>query len=320
MSFPNTDMLLPDAELSQLTAALANAGVADPIAKVATECGAVVDQYTAGYSLPEDWRDRLIRALAPAELYRLAGSGVPESQQTAWDAAMKELRDIRDGKFPSLSPSTTAPTPAATGRWGGACRKLAFLLIFNFALLFAMPATAQLRPTIEVLNAVVAALTPLKWTPVGGPEQNLFAAVEIFDEPDMVKALQRLILNQDRVALVIFAGERWEKAVSGRVLVSQRQQSILVLICDRVIGDERGAMCGTATHPGTLGIKDRVYAAVSGPLLPNPLGINVSPEDGEPVFIQDIRTKLPGRAIYSQSFTAHGGWLEAEDTTYSPIL
>ena len=123
MPFTASDLLLPQSELSQITGALANSGEADPIARVLAECEQTVADYTARYQLTDARRLRLVRGLAPAELYRLAGSTVPPQHQSAKDAAMRELQDIRDGKFPDLAPASVAPaTPLHSGAWGSAAR------------------------------------------------------------------------------------------------------------------------------------------------------------------------------------------------------
>jgi ATP phosphoribosyltransferase regulatory subunit HisZ len=117
MPYSDDILLLPETELASLTSALANLGYTDPVAKVITECDQVVTSYTASYALPQDWRDRLIRALAPAELYRLAGP-VPDNHKDAADNALKELAAIRDGKFTTLPPAVVTPVVTATGKWG----------------------------------------------------------------------------------------------------------------------------------------------------------------------------------------------------------
>ena len=117
MPFTSTDLSLPDAELSQLVAALANSGVADPVGGAVAEAESVVGQYTARYTVAENWRKRLMRPLAIHALYALLGR-IPDAHQKAYDAAMSELRDIRDGKFPDLAPAATPPTAAAPGSWG----------------------------------------------------------------------------------------------------------------------------------------------------------------------------------------------------------
>jgi phage gp36-like protein len=122
MPLAPTDLLLPDSELQALLAATANSGVADAVTRAATEAAGVVDDYTAKYTLSTARRDRLERAICIAALYTQAGSPVPDQHQRAYDAAMAELRDIRDGKFSDLPPAAEAPVSAMTGAWGSATR------------------------------------------------------------------------------------------------------------------------------------------------------------------------------------------------------
>ncbi len=122
MPFTSSDLLLSDSELAQITDALENTGENDPIARVLAECEAVVADYTARFELTEARRLRLVRGLAPAELYRLASGTVPEHHEKMREATMRELEGIRDGKFPDLAPAQTQPTPAARAKWGSRTR------------------------------------------------------------------------------------------------------------------------------------------------------------------------------------------------------
>lgn len=118
MPFAASDLLLSDSEITQITDALENSGENDPITRVLAECEQVVADYTARYQLEENRRLRLVRGLAPAELYRLASGTVPEHHEKARESTMRELEAIRDGKFPDLTPAATQPTPLHGGAWG----------------------------------------------------------------------------------------------------------------------------------------------------------------------------------------------------------
>jgi len=98
MSFLTEDLLLPDDELDQLRRALSNVALPEPIEASIIEAEGVVTDYTIRYVIGEDRRKRLVRPLAIHALYTLIGT-VPDAHQKAYDAAMQELRDIRDGKF-----------------------------------------------------------------------------------------------------------------------------------------------------------------------------------------------------------------------------
>lgn len=113
------DLLLPESELVQLTDALRNAGVSVPLDTLVAEALQTVADYTAAYAVPEERKVRLARPLAIKHAYSLTGL-VPENHQTAYEAALRELEEIRDGKFTTLPAAATPPTPAAGGRWGSA--------------------------------------------------------------------------------------------------------------------------------------------------------------------------------------------------------
>lgn len=115
MSLSAEKLLLPDAELTQLKTALANAGYPDAIPTAVTEAEATVARYTGAYSLAEADKDRLGRPLVIHQLYTLIGA-VSDAIQKAADDAMKELRDIRDGKFPGLD--SADGSNSGEGGWG----------------------------------------------------------------------------------------------------------------------------------------------------------------------------------------------------------
>ena len=117
------DLLLPEGELAQLTEAMANANVTVPLDTLVAEALQTVADFTEAYEISGSRTTRLARALVIHRAYSLIGM-IPENHQTAYDAAMAELRDIRDGKFSTLPAAATPPTPAAGGRWGSRTRIL----------------------------------------------------------------------------------------------------------------------------------------------------------------------------------------------------
>jgi hypothetical protein len=185
-----------------------------------------------------------------------------------------------------------------------------------------MATETNLRPTKDVIDALKTKLEALTWTPVtppAAPAQALFSRVEFFDAEDLLEALRTLVANADRVALVIFAGERWEEPSEGAMVVDRRTQQFVILLSDRVLGNRQNAMLGTATHPGTLAIKDLVYGAVCGVLLANPNGVLVRPVAGDSTLVKDVKTQLPGRSAYSVTIDCVGGYI-ATDVSPGPIL
>lgn len=116
-----TDLLadISRKELDGLAKKLVELGDPDPITVTITEQRQKVDDYTRRFDLPPDREKRLIRALALFELMARLGA-IPEKRQTKYDEAMKELRDIRDGKFPDLLRKDPAPAGLSDvrGRFG----------------------------------------------------------------------------------------------------------------------------------------------------------------------------------------------------------
>lgn len=111
---------LSEKVLNELRDALANAGYTEPFTTAAAEAEATVQTYTAAYTLTTAHAERLQRALAVFDLYSRLGT-IPEAVQKACDAALAELRDIRDGKFPGLT-AADGGTSAQTGAWGSRTR------------------------------------------------------------------------------------------------------------------------------------------------------------------------------------------------------
>jgi hypothetical protein len=117
-TFTESDLHLSQDDIDALKTSLENAGVADPIPTTVTEQMARVDDYTNRYVLSDSRYKRLCRALVIYQLFLLVGP-VPANHQAAYDEAMKELADIRDGKFPDLAVEEPTDLAAGTAAWGG---------------------------------------------------------------------------------------------------------------------------------------------------------------------------------------------------------
>ena len=115
-----SDLLLSQKTLEELFRARLNRGLAQPITEVIAEMAGLVRDYTGRYELPADrWR-RLVRCLAVHQLLSFPGGAVPESVQRDHDAALRELEDIRDGRFADLLPPNPSASEAAPrAAWGG---------------------------------------------------------------------------------------------------------------------------------------------------------------------------------------------------------
>jgi len=180
-----------------------------------------------------------------------------------------------------------------------------------------MPTESNLRPTKELLDALVTALTDLLWTTDNGAVKA-FDRVELFDLMDLEEAFQQLIMNQNRVALIIYDRERFDEERTGAQMIIRRTHELSIVFTDRVIGNRQQALLGGPDNPGLLVLKDLVLPAVTGAILTNPKGQAGSPISGEPMLITKDK-KMPGRLAYLLEVEAQGGWLKA-DLGRSPIF
>lgn len=114
--FTRTDLLgeISDRELTTLVARVLHAGDADPESAAIARAQTTLDRYAARYVLDDDTQKGFLSDLT---LFYLCSrvADIPLNRQAAYDETMRELRDIRDGKYPDL------PLAAAgedDGRWG----------------------------------------------------------------------------------------------------------------------------------------------------------------------------------------------------------
>jgi hypothetical protein len=117
--FSEADLALTQDKLSQITRALANRGIADPVQIFVDDAVQMVSDYTAAYALAADrWR-RLMRPIALCKIYQSIGE-LPDAVKKAYDDAVRELEEIRDGKFHNLTPADVPLVEIATqpASWG----------------------------------------------------------------------------------------------------------------------------------------------------------------------------------------------------------
>jgi hypothetical protein len=115
VAFTVAKLLLTAERQAQLTAALANLTVGDPIAVCVTEAEAAVARFTTGYTLTAADTDQFCRILALYHIYSLTGV-VPPDIAKNYSNAIEELRAIAAGERPNLP--VADPTGAGTGTWG----------------------------------------------------------------------------------------------------------------------------------------------------------------------------------------------------------
>lgn len=155
-----------------------------------------------------------------------------------------------------------------------------------------------MRTSTEIMAALEAKLTALQWTPPSGPAEPAFQEVRRFDSTALVEAFGELIVSRQRVALIVYAGERWDDAGSGPGQVAvHRVTQFSVLVSDRFQGKRQTAAWGAGNHPGAIPLKDSVLAALAGPLLPDPEGVDCLPISSDLLDLEDLKNKQPGRVV-----------------------
>ena len=122
-AFTAADLAVSQEFLDEVTVALQSTGLDTPIQTILDECSGMVSDYTARYTLEDSRYRRLVRALALEKLHQLLNA-VPDGIKKAADDALQELRDIRDGKFPTLlaAEDPGIPIQPARGDWGSATK------------------------------------------------------------------------------------------------------------------------------------------------------------------------------------------------------
>lgn len=122
MAFTVDQLLLSDERRARLEKALANAGLADPLAQLIGEAAADVARWTGGYTLTDADQAGWIRTLTLHKAFTAAGAGVPKELDAALTAAKAEMKVIADGQLMAVGSAQllrTGRTPAASRLFGG---------------------------------------------------------------------------------------------------------------------------------------------------------------------------------------------------------
>ena len=175
-------------------------------------------------------------------------------------------------------------------------------------------ASQHLRDTKAILDAIVERLRAVKLS--DAEDAVAFERVELFDLADWEDALRRLAANQQRSAIVIWAGEDWEHERELTVLTSRRSQSFEVMISERRLDNPVSALTGDDRSPGVVGLKDQVAKALTGILLDD-----TAKGESDAVYLTvqtiqrgvlstDDKKKDPGRQVLILSVQSAGEWLQ----------
>ena len=162
---------------------------------------------------------------------------------------------------------------------------------------------AQSRNTLIELGAVlpqiVANLTALQ-----AKGQPAFGRVEIFVGANLLKAFEKLIASSTTVALVIFAGDEFNKQLDGEELRITGDAEVTILFCAQFMGDPSGAkaLSGDNTKPGLFALRDLVLPLFNGVLLADgPMGKTYAwPHSGECIPVSDPKR---GRDVIAYRLT-----------------
>lgn len=173
--------------------------------------------------------------------------------------------------------------------------------------------TVNRTPTVTILNAIVAALEALEWTPAGGAAEPAFQSVKLFDLNSLPDALQHLLVSQERCCIVVPDDERFTPRVqSQRRILLTRTLPVAIFLSDRILGDRQAALIGNATSPGAYGLVELVLPVLTGRLLAPPAGVNCVPTTCAVLNLQDGAQKLPGRSALELDVECTGGTIDAQ--------
>jgi len=162
-----------------------------------------------------------------------------------------------------------------------------------------------LRTTKAALDALLEKLRVITWK-----GEKAFARVELFVATDLVAALLKLFVTDPRTCLVVFGDKDFDSKVEGTQLNSKQARTVFVLVTDKRIGDDSGALFGTEGNPGAIGLSDLVETEAMGLLLPNPKAIYAAPLHTEILKVTDKDQKnLAGRWACVVTVEINGGLL-----------
>lgn len=164
------------------------------------------------------------------------------------------------------------------------------------------PTSNALPSTTAILQALHARCAALTWQ-----GQPAFDRVELFDLVELEQLMGRLVLNQSRFCVFIYAGEDFTTERRGIDLHVRRKLDVACLIGDRVLKDRVEAFLGNATTPGAYELNRLVVGAITGNLLDNPQGAFCVPVHSESLVIQSDAGKMPGRAAIELDLEIIGG-------------
>lgn len=176
------------------------------------------------------------------------------------------------------------------------------------------PADNHLLPMPAFLRELQTRIAELKWQ-----TQQAFERVEIFGLVDLEAATKKLVLNQSRFCVLVYAGDEFSTEQRGQDLHVRSTHSVVCLITDQFIPDATEAQMGNATTPGVHELQRLVLGAVTGNLLPNPRGAFCRPIRSTPLVLALDGSSMPGRSALELDLEIVGGEIKSR-TGIGPIL
>lgn len=160
----------------------------------------------------------------------------------------------------------------------------------------------------ELKTAITAAVVPAGLTDAGDPIFEA-EAVGIFEMDDFGEALERLLLTQDRVCVIVLESMPLPATVEGNEAAIRQQATLSLMFADRNWSNRAEAILGGAENPGVLGLISGVVESACGTLAS---GWTVLPGDEPGRLI--LLTGAEGddhysRAVFRQPIGALGGVL-----------
>ena len=163
--------------------------------------------------------------------------------------------------------------------------------------------------TESLLKGIKTALEGLRLPPTveGADSIPAFEKVAIYGARDLSAAFADLLIFEERVCLVIPAGDNYTTEWEGRTVVTHQESDFVLLISDRTFGSRIDALEGTAETPGVVALKDRVVSGLFGARLEIP-GVSLVPVSGEPFKLSTFDKKeQEGRQCWSITFSTPSG-------------
>lgn len=163
--------------------------------------------------------------------------------------------------------------------------------------------------TASILKALK---TELESLPFVDSSERLFQAVEIYDAPDLLEAIQDLHLYDDRVCLVVASDEQAQSLSqddsSSRYEIIERIQRINLVMADRAFSDGTAGLIGDETKEnslGVIGLKDRTIELITGKNL-NLSYVSLIPDGGGPHNSWDEKRNSERKAWIARFRTSTG--------------